>query len=100
MPVDFLKTCFFCDEDWGDCSCRFVGSFDFDGCEIIEPNVDETGRFFVNPITYYGAVYTSGACRPVRCELCGENDDTLDFVAVEQHAHKPEGGFLCAGCRS
>lgn len=51
------ETCFFCNQKWGSCECPAIPenkAFDFDDCLITEPNVDVTGRFFIDPSQYYG----------------------------------------------
>lgn len=55
-----LNKCYFCHNTWGHCSCSPLEKghgFTCDGIEILEPMVDETGRFFVDPVKYYGDPY-------------------------------------------
>lgn len=62
------ETCYFCSATWGSCSCSFpegadAPGFDFEGTWITAPNVSECGRFFVDPVAYYGAAYAAFAGR-------------------------------------
>lgn len=64
MANCYLERCYFCDNEWGSCRCRFpdsteeeVPGFEFGGCWITSPNVSCDGMCFVDPILYYGAVY-------------------------------------------
>lgn len=58
MRLRFLQTCYFCNALWGACSCEWSGDgFVWDGVWIVDPSVDDTGRFFVNPYAHYGAAY-------------------------------------------
>lgn len=64
-----LEKCYFCDAVWGECICNFpcnvcncdseAPGFDFGGCFIVQPNVTECTRFFVDPTVYYGEAFTS-----------------------------------------
>jgi hypothetical protein len=87
----YRSTCYFCDMGWGSCVCEFavdrqdMGELPFatkyfvwKGFSIGTPNVDETGRFMVDPNTYYGAPFTlwweiSGRrlYRTKTCGVCG-----------------------------
>lgn len=68
----FLERCYFCDHTHGSCTCAFpsvddIGDLDvavrdgvaFDtGSEIVsQPNVSFCGRFYVNPVAYWGHPY-------------------------------------------
>lgn len=56
----FIKDCFFCHASWGSCHCKDVGEdegFEFEGTNIVQPTLDCTGRFFVNPEVFYGEAY-------------------------------------------
>lgn len=53
----FLESCYFCGHRWGECTCQFTQDevkFESDDTDIVEPNIDESGRFFVDPVRYYG----------------------------------------------
>lgn len=61
-----IERCFFCRAYWGSCSCGFpssvarsatpscVDGFDYGRFFVTAPNVDESGRFYVDPRAYYG----------------------------------------------
>jgi len=71
------QSCWFCDHTWGACTCTKLLGFvfpedlpedatvaTFDGFDdetheffITAPNVSECGRFFVDPVAYYGAPF-------------------------------------------
>jgi len=68
------ETCFFCNNLCGACICTFydpadsssadvviADGFFADGFFITAPNVTECGRFFVDPIVYYGQPYIDWA---------------------------------------
>jgi hypothetical protein len=67
----FRETCFFCNNLYGACICTFDDADDpnsvdeigflADGYFITSPNVTECGRFFVDPIVYYGQPYIDWA---------------------------------------
>lgn len=50
------NTCYSCDNVWGQCTCEIDGEecFEFNGTVITDPTVSECGRFFVDPVVYYG----------------------------------------------
>ena len=37
---------------------RKINTFEYEGVLITDPTMDETGRFKVNPVEYYGSAYT------------------------------------------
>lgn len=70
--VKVTDRCYFCGGAWGACTCAFPSvlddegrlvdvpdeeGFDWCGMFVTEPNVSDCGRWFVNPVTYYGAAY-------------------------------------------
>lgn len=65
-PSSALDTCWFCDNEWGQCTCAFpkddgsgeeLPGFDANGRWISSPNVSECSRFFVDPIETYGTAF-------------------------------------------
>jgi hypothetical protein len=56
-----VKTCYFCDNKWGACTCRFDehpdAGFLWRGTAIKDPCTDDSGRWFVDPVAYYGEPY-------------------------------------------
>lgn len=44
----------YCEEEFED-----MISFDSDGTTVVHPLQDETGRGYVNPLTYYGEDFTN-----------------------------------------
>lgn len=74
--MNTLDHCYFCKAKWGSCTCAFlpiyhdetinpsaetVPGFEFEDFYITAPNVDVSGRFFVDPTAYYGEAYTKVA---------------------------------------
>jgi len=56
----FRDTCTYCNHAWGGCNCEFHEGdcgFLWEGTHITKPNLDATGRFFVEPSVYYGEIY-------------------------------------------
>jgi hypothetical protein len=55
-----LHRCYFCHREHGHCQCVWsdVDGFDFEDFTITAPNVSECGRFFVDPVVYYGEAFT------------------------------------------
>ena len=72
-------TCFFCDQSWGKCSCIALAedqAFDWEAFRITEPGVSTCGRFFVDPMKYYGL--SSERCEELRrlvrrCDGCARD---------------------------
>ena len=53
----FLDQCAFCHNTWGHCNCESLDEaegLEWDDTIILSPNIDATGRFFVDPVKYYG----------------------------------------------
>ena len=67
-PDAIRDTCAWCEAAWGSCTCQFpdpkecdvreVPGFDYQGMWIVQPNVSVCGRFYVDPVRYYGKAYT------------------------------------------
>ena len=55
----FRPTCTYCRAAWGSCHCEFHEEcgFVWEGTLSTKPNLDATGRFFVEPSVYYGEPY-------------------------------------------
>jgi len=57
-----ISECYFCGQPWGCCMCAEkpddIEGFEFEGTTIVDPCIDATGCFFVDPTVYYGEVYT------------------------------------------
>ena len=81
--TDFPKVCHFCGQPWGGCVCGFPApgediddntpGFEWFGCRIVNPTVDETAFAYVNPVVYYGqdflnwwSFYTQRQRQPMR----------------------------------
>jgi hypothetical protein len=55
-------TCYFCENAWGACTCTFPNGaeararagFDFGDVWVTDPSVSVCGRFYVDPLVYYG----------------------------------------------
>jgi hypothetical protein len=62
-PLEYIReTCYFCTQDWDHCTCKWPGDsigFNTEDFFITDPNVSECGRFFVDPVKYYGTPYVS-----------------------------------------
>jgi hypothetical protein len=61
MPSTTRETCFFCDAQWGKCHCPDLpddAGFEHEDFIVNQPNVDESGRFFVDPVAHYGEAFT------------------------------------------
>jgi hypothetical protein len=62
---------------------RKINTFEYEGVLITDPTMDETGRFKVNPVEYYGSAYTD---RVVKHEYSREqlhewgHKDLVDLV--------------------
>jgi len=56
----YRETCYFCTNAWGACTCTFPDpsetspGFDFRDTWVTSPNVSVCGRFYVEPLAYYG----------------------------------------------
>jgi hypothetical protein len=67
------STCSFCGGQWGVCTCAFdapdeegclpEGARGFDSRDffVTEPNISVCGRFYVDPVAYYGEAYVEAA---------------------------------------
>lgn len=60
----YRDTCYFCDSVWGKCKCdkpepdNEIG-FDWHEFWIVDPSLDVTRRYFVDPNVYYGEAYVN-----------------------------------------
>lgn len=56
MELETRETCYFCSNIWGSCTCKFttLHELETDEFTICELNVDESGRFYVDPFVHYG----------------------------------------------
>lgn len=55
----FRGSCWFCHKQWEKCTCKWdeKDGFTYHDFFIYMPNVTECGRFFVDPVTYYGDAF-------------------------------------------
>lgn len=104
QPPDGRRTCFFCDNVWGKCSCDkpVCAPFDFeDYVWIREPNVSVCTRYYVDPVYYYGAEYQKAQRRfdDYRCDHgCKANAVCEDCGApMCDHSHEIHSG-QCLRC--
>ena len=49
----------------GDCLDKQI-QFEYEGTMIVDPTMDETGRFKVDPVEYYGKAYTDTKLHQVK----------------------------------
>lgn len=59
----FIESCFVCDGGWGTCCCQdsITELFVWQGVSIVDCTVSSCGRFYVNPVAYYGDAYIQWA---------------------------------------
>lgn len=69
METWMRKTCYGCGGEWGACTCpeadlmdrgldgEAPAAFEWNGFAIINPYVSECGRFYVDPVLYYGDAF-------------------------------------------
>lgn len=54
----YVNNCCYCSEEYDACECEpFEEGFEFEGFTILEPNVDVSGDYLVDPEVYYGEAY-------------------------------------------
>jgi hypothetical protein len=114
MSHDDLEFCYFCRAAYGACSCDWPDPEERDGAEylfehhgtiIAKPNVSVCGRFFVNPVLYYGAAYVTWfrSCDPTTIpgssalvrrlqELRSSHDSAIGALCID------DGTGCCAEC--
>ncbi len=98
---NYRATCVFCENVYGACHCHFPESgdpdadgFEWSGHWIVEPNVSACGRYFVDPVAYYGAAYTAWrAAKLARGETLIERCHTLDALSAEYAAWQASRGL-------
>lgn len=79
------ETCYFCDAAWDECQCDgpVAAAFGFDSFLVTRPAVSVCGRFYVDPVAYYGDAFVQArraweeyqcdhGCKPnAVCSMCG-----------------------------